>query len=294
MPAILDRDSANLRLSSRRLAVYALGALLALGLAVWRTAAFHAPTDTLAPVTPQSTMADRPHAREAAMPLLGPGIASIEVIVHSNDTLDRIFRQSRLSLTDLANLRAISGMRQALDKLMPGELLRLTHRDGALITLERNLSLTQKLQVQRDDSGFRADIVARPLETAMTVAHGVVHSSLFEAANAAGMQDATVLKLAKLFGWDIDFALDLRDGDRFDVYYERHSQNGNFLQDGEIYAARFVNQGRVYSSLRYTAPDGATGYYSADGHSMEKAFLRAPLEFRRVSSGFSTGRYHPI
>jgi len=296
MPAIPDRDAAVFRLSPRRQAAYALGALLALGMAVWRTAAFHdrVVADPLAPITPQSTLVEAPKPSEAAMPLLDPGIASLEVIVRSNDTLDRIFRQSRLSVTDLANLRAISGVRQALDRLMPGELLRLTHRDGALMTLERNLSLTQKLQIQRDESGFHADIVARPLETAMTVAHGVVRSSLFEAADDAGLQDATVLKLARLFGWDIDFALDLRAGDQFDVYYERHSQNGSFLQDGEIYAARFVNQGRVYLTVRYTAPDGSTGYYTADGHSIEKAFLRAPLEFRRVSSRFSTGRYHPI
>lgn len=236
--------------------------------------------------------------REVSPPLvtmpLAQGLATIEVIVRANDTLDRIFRKFELSLTDLANLRALDSVRQLLDRLTPGEQLKLVHREGTLISLERDLSLTEKLQVQRDEAGFRADIIAKPISIEPAVAQGTIESSLFEAANQAGLQDATVLKLAKLFGWDVDFVLDLRRGDQFTVSYERISQNGQYVQDGEILAARFVNQGHEYRAARYVAPDGAIGYYTPDGHSVEKAFLRAPLEFRRVSSRFSTGRYHPI
>lgn len=230
----------------------------------------------------------------AAAPQLAPGLATIEVIVRSNDTLDRIFRKFELSLTDLANLRALDSVRRLLDRLTPGEQLKLIHREGALIGLDRDLSLTEKLQVRRGDAGFSADIVARPIDIEPATAQGTIESSLFEAANDAGLQDATVLKLARMFGWDIDFVLDLRSGDQFTVSYERISQNGRYVQDGEILAASFVNQGHEYRAVRYTAPDGSVGYYTPEGRSMEKAFLRAPLEFRRVSSRFSTGRYHPI
>lgn len=234
-----------------------------------------------------------PPAERASL-MLVPGLATIEVIVRRNDTLDRIFRQLELSLTDLANLRAVAGTRAMLDRLMPGEALRFHHRDGSLIGLERNLSLTEQLRVTRAGDDFHADVVARPIQTRTQLAHAVIDSSLFEAGTDAGLQDQTVLELARLFGWDIDFALDLRSGDEFTVSYERIFQDGQYLQDGAILAASFINQGREVRAVRFVAPDGSVGYYSPDGHSMQKAFLRAPLEFRRVSSRFSTARWHPI
>ncbi len=230
----------------------------------------------------------------AGVGMLVPGLATIEVIVRRNDTLDRIFRQFELSLTDLANLRAVAGTRAMLDRLMPGEALRFHHRDGSLIALERNLSLTEQLRVTRAGEEFQADVVARPIQTRTQLAHALIDSSLFEAGTDAGLQDQTVLELARIFGWDIDFALDLRSGDEFTVSYERIFQDGQYLQDGAILAASFINQGREVRAVRFVAPDGSVGYYSPDGHSMQKAFLRAPLEFRRVSSRFSTARLHPI
>ena len=226
--------------------------------------------------------------------MLVPGLATIEVIVRRNDTLDRIFRQFELSLTDLANLRAVAGTRAMLDRLMPGEALRFHHRDGSLIGLERNLSLTEQLRVTRAGEEFHADVVARPIQTRTQLTHAVIDSSLFEAGTETGLQDQTVLELARIFGWDIDFALDLRSGDEFTVSYERIFQDGQYLQDGAILAASFINQGREVRAVRFVAPDGTVGYYSPDGHSMQKAFLRAPLEFRRVSSRFSSVRFHPI
>jgi len=233
-------------------------------------------------------------AQAASMASMAEPFSSIEVIVRRNDTLDAIFRKLELSLADLANLRALSGARALVDRLVPGEALRLTHRNGELLTLERNLSLTEQLRVTRAADGFRADVSARPIEARVVVAHGSIDSSLFDAAQSAGMQDQTVLQLAQIFGWDIDFALDLRPGDEFTVSYQRLYQHGEYLQDGPILAASFTNQGREVHAVRYRAPDGSERYYSPDGRSMQKAFLRAPLEFRRVSSGFSRARYHPI
>jgi murein DD-endopeptidase MepM/ murein hydrolase activator NlpD len=106
-----------------------------------------------------------------------------------------------------------------------------------------------------------------------------------------------VLELARIFGWDIDFAQGLRVGDEFTVSYQRLYQDGQYLQDGVILAASFTNQGHEVRAVRYAGPDGKAGnaaYFSPDGHSMQKTFLRAPLEFRRISSGFSSSRFHPI
>jgi murein DD-endopeptidase MepM/ murein hydrolase activator NlpD len=223
-----------------------------------------------------------------------PGMELVEVIVQRDDTLDHIFRRLRLSLTDLADVRALSGVQSMLDRLNPGERLKFLHRDAALIGLERHLSLTEELEVRRTDDGFKATVVPKPVEIHTDLARGVIESSLFESANSAGLSDSSVLKLAKIFGSDIDFVLGLREGDQFVVNYERIFQNGHYVKDGDILAARFVNQGRVYEAVRYVEPDGVVRYYSPDGRSTEKAFLRAPLEFRRISSGFSLARLHPI
>jgi len=236
----------------------------------------------------------RPAAPAAQAASMAEPFSTIEVIVRRNDTLDAIFRKLELSLADLANLRALGGVRALVDRLVPGESLRLTHRNGELLSLERNLSLTEQLKVTRAADGFRADVSARPIEARVAVAHGVIDSSLFDAAQSAGLQDQTVMQLAQIFGWDIDFALDLRPGDEFTVSYQRLYQHGEYLQDGPILAARFTNQGREVRAVRYRSPDGIERYYSPDGRSMQKAFLRAPLEFRRISSGFSRARYHPI
>jgi len=216
------------------------------------------------------------------------------VVVQRDDTLDRIFRRLQISVTDLQNVRALAGVRTLLDRLNPGEHLKFLYHDGVLLGLTRHVSLTQQLEVRRTDAGFAAEVIAKPIDSRTTLAHGTIDSSLFEAANDAGLSDITVLKLAKIFGSEIDFVLGLRAGDQFAVAYERIHQDGKYVKDGEILAARFINQGREYVAVRYLRPDGVVGYYSPAGRSMQKAFLRAPLEFQRISSGFSSARLHPI
>ena len=102
------------------------------------------------------------------------------------------------------------------------------------------------------------------------------------------------MELAGIFGWDIDFVLDIRQGDQFTVLYEELYLDGENIGNGDILAAEFVNQGKKYQAIRYTDKGGKTDYYSLDGKSMRKAFLRSPVEFSRISSGFSLGRKHPI
>jgi murein DD-endopeptidase MepM/ murein hydrolase activator NlpD len=250
-----------------------------------------------APIAAQSPSPPAAAAAPAAAPSaasLARPLTTVEVIVRRNDTLDAIFRKLRLNLSDLANIRALAGVRSLIDRLRPGEALRLMHREGELAGLERDVSLTEQLKVTRAADGFRAAVVARPIETRLTVAHGIIDSSLFDAAESAGLQDQTVLQLAQILAWDIDFALGLRAGDEFTVSYQRLYQSGQYLQDGAILAASFTNQGRELRAVRYRAPDGTERYFSPDGRSMQKAFLRAPLEFTRVSSSFSRARLHPI
>jgi murein DD-endopeptidase MepM/ murein hydrolase activator NlpD len=221
-------------------------------------------------------------------------LSTIDVIVSRNDTLDRIFRRLKLNLADLASLRMLPGMRDMLDRLRPGESLHLTHREGTLFGFERRVNETETLKVSREPSGLRADVLQNAVQMRPRTVRGVITSSLFEAVEAAGARDQTAQALADIFGWDVDFVLEVRPGDAFVVTYHEVWRDGAYLHDGPIEAAEFVNHGRSYRAVRYTDPEGGTHYYTPDGHSMHKAFLRAPVEFTRVSSRFNSARLHPI
>ncbi|MFM1885894.1 MAG: hypothetical protein RL026_1051 [Pseudomonadota bacterium] len=223
------------------------------------------------------------------------GWSRIEVEVRRNDTMDQIFRRLELSLADLADLRGVKELRATLDRLRPGELLVLSHRAGEIMGLERRISPSEVLQVRRDGrDAFVTTVLETPLTRTVTTTSGVIESSLFEAASGAGLADRTTLALAELFGWDVDFVLDLRKGDRFALAYERVTREGEYIGDGDILAARFINDGRVHEAVRYVGSDGKARYFTPDGRGMRKAFLKAPLEFSRISSRFSTARRHPI
>lgn len=226
---------------------------------------------------------------------------TVDVIVGANDTLERIFRKLELSVTDLASLRALPEVRRSLDRLYPGELLKIGVRDTQLVSLERQLSPSETLKVQRDAEGFESSVIVNPLERELRTAEATIRNSLFQAAGEAGLSDSLALRVADIFRWDIDFVLDIQPGDRFRVIYEHISQDGEPLGEGEVLAVEFVNQGTVYRALRFAHDGGADdagdddfGYYTPDGKSLRKAFLRAPLEFTRVSSRFNLFRRHPV
>jgi murein DD-endopeptidase MepM/ murein hydrolase activator NlpD len=239
-----------------------------------------------------------PHPRSAppaAGALQQATVAStIEVIVGRNDTLDAIFRRMALDPADLAAIRELPGIRQSLDFLKPGDAIQLTHRDGTVKELSRKVSETETLHVVRDQAGFAARMTENPLQTRIRTASATIDSSLFQAAESAQISETVALRLANVFAWDIDFVLDIRQGDHFTAVYQQIYQDGRYLRDGDVLAAEFVNNGKVYRAVRYVSESGAVGYYTPDGKPMRKAFLRAPVEFTRVSSAFNPHRLHPI
>jgi murein DD-endopeptidase MepM/ murein hydrolase activator NlpD len=286
-----------------RVAPYA--AAVSAALILW-----HAARDTPTSVTYAPAPLIYPHAAPAAAsaapPLTAPQGApgamaqqasvgsTIEVIVGRNDTLDGIFRRMALDTADLAAIRQLPGIRQSLDFLRPGDAIKLTHAAGEIRELTRKVSETQTLKVVREDAGFAAKMIDNPVQTRTRTATATIDSSLFQAAEAADISDIMALKLANVFAWDIDFVLDIREGDRFTAVYEQIYQDGKYLRDGELLAAEFVNEGKLYRAVRFVAEDGSVSYYTPDGQPMRKAFLRAPVEFTRVSSVFNPHRLHPI
>lgn len=248
--------------------------------------------------TETPVVAARPQA-VAEPPAVVPQEASIafstiEVVVNRNDTMDRLFRRFELNLADLATLRGLPELRSQLDRLRPGELLRLMHRGNELVGLERKLSDSETLKITRDANGFSSDVLENPLEIHTRTASATIQSSLFQAASEAQLDDRIAFDLAEIFQYDIDFVLDIQAGDRFTVVYEEIFQDGEPLRTGNILAAKFVNEGREYRAVRYVDAQGHADYFSPDGRSLRKAFIRAPVQFSRISSRFNPSRRHPV
>ena len=224
------------------------------------------------------------------------GPDSVEVTVQRDDTLDQIFRSVGLDVETLAELRARPEIRKALDILRPGDIITLVHADGVLQSLNRQISNTLTLSVARAGDGYAINYIENPLETTVVGHRARIESSLFEAGQKAGMSSRTIMTLAnQIFGWDIDFALDIRKGDEFGVLYEQKLQDGSYVSDGRVLAAEFVNQGKTYRAVWFESKDGEVqGYFTPEGKGMRKAFLRAPLDFTRISSVFNPRRLHPL
>jgi murein DD-endopeptidase MepM/ murein hydrolase activator NlpD len=252
-----------------------------------------APPPPAAAKTPPPAPA-APNSQAPPGPAPKPDAVTTDVVVARNDTLDRIFRKLNLNLTDLANLRTQPGIRTHLDNLRLGESLHFVYRDAELDGFERRLNEDETLKVERQDDGLHAQVLQNPLEGRTRTIRGVINSSLFEAVTGAGAHDQTAVNMADIFQWDIDFVLDIQPKDSFVVTYRELYQNGVYVKDGPVLAASFVNQGRTYSAVRYVDQEGAARYFTPDGRSLHKAFLRAPVEFTRVSSKFNSTRYHPI
>lgn len=184
---------------------------------------------------------------------------------------------------------------QALRQLKPGKTIQArTTGDGELIALHYHYGGDTLLQVEKQGDHFVASEKALPLERQVVMKSGRIRSSLFAATDAAGMPDAIAVQMAEIFSTDIDFHRDLQRGDNFTVEYEVFHHKGEPVKTGRILAAEFINAGKSFRAIHFHDGNGQGGYYTPDGKNLRKAFLRSPLEFSRITSGFSTARFHPI
>lgn len=243
----------------------------------------------------QSVSLDLPASDPASRADSEPQLQWQEITIKNGDNLASIFANLGISPTELHNLLEQGGATQNLKKIFPGQTLRVvTGDDGQLARLSYPIDRLNTLEVTRTSDGFDVSTNTRTPEFRTRNVSQKIESSLFLAGNKAGLSDSMTMELASVFGWDIDFALDIRDGDQFTVVYEEMYVDGENIGNGTILAAEFINQGKRYQAIRYTDAGGKTDYYSPDGKSMRKEFLRTPVEFSRISSGFSLGRLHPV
>jgi murein DD-endopeptidase MepM/ murein hydrolase activator NlpD len=223
-----------------------------------------------------------------------PPHQKLNLTIGRGDTLDKLFRKHDLDLGHLSEISKLDEARKRFRRLKPGDQFEITHDRGDLVSMYSNLSLTSALKIERAESGFKAEIVERPIEKRKRLAYGTIDSSLFQSAADAGLSDRVIMNIAGIFAWDVDFVLDIRTGDNYYVQYEEIWQNGEYVMDGEIVAAEFNNNGRTYHAIRFIDDEGRSDYFTPDGHSVRKAFLRAPVDFTRISSNFNPRRRHPI
>jgi murein DD-endopeptidase MepM/ murein hydrolase activator NlpD len=194
------------------------------------------------------------------------------------------------ALQFLRNTRAARGLYQ----LIPGRTVRArTNADGKLLAL-RYQNGSSVLTVERRGDSFSVSEDPAQLERRVLMKSGEIRSSLFAATDAANLSDAVAIQIADIFATDIDFHRDLRRGDRFAVVYEVFYDRAEPVRSGRVLAAEFINQGKTYQAVYFQYAEAHGGYYTLEGKNIRKAFLRSPLEFSRVTSGFSNARFHPI
>ncbi|GJM10319.1 MAG: hypothetical protein DHS20C11_25950 [Lysobacteraceae bacterium] len=218
-----------------------------------------------------------------------------ETKIANGQTLAAAFAEQGLTATDVHRVVNLNEQTSQLSKIFPGDDLAFAFDDAdnwqALRYTPRSGPI---LEVVRGEEGLSSHSIERSIEVRVDMASGVIDDSLFLAGQAAGLADNTIMQIASIFGWDVDFVRDVWAGDSFQVVYETRYRDGEPIGQGEILAARFVNRDRVYEALRYTRENGETDYYSPEGRPMRKAFLRSPLDVTRVTSRFTLKRYHPV
>ena len=212
--------------------------------------------------------------------------------VKNGDNLAIIFKRAGFSAQTLHKLINTNAETRKLTKIHPGEILSFaTAEDGSLAQLRYVISKTDTLFVTLNEEGnYDTAIDSKEIETLTKTAGGEISNNFWTSAIAAGLSERQIMNFADIFGWDVDFANDIRKGDVFGLIYESHYVDGEFIGTGKIIAAEFINQGQRFAAIRHT--DG--NFYTPEGRSMKKAFLRAPVNFKYISSSFNPKRLHPV
>jgi murein DD-endopeptidase MepM/ murein hydrolase activator NlpD len=250
-------------------------------------------SNSASPFNPQDSDLTKKTTATAATPANDPSHKSLTV--SKGDTLSTLFSKVGLSTNDLHDAINSSKDAKRFSNLDIGQVLEFDlSTNGQLKRLQSKLNDLETISLDKTAQGyaFKRELIKPDLRTAYT--HGTINSSLSQSAQRAGLSHSLTMDMANVFGYDIDFSEDIRQGDEFEVVYEQKIINDKVVGTGNILSARFTNRGKTYTAVRYTNKQGSSSYYTADGNSMRKAFIRSPVDFARISSGFSMGRMHPI
>lgn len=216
--------------------------------------------------------------------------------IHPGDVLSTLLNRAGISQTEVQAILNIRLSNPYLLRLNPGQHIKIqVNQQNQLLAYTQTIDRHQRLNITKNTQGFyQAIIEPIPLETRITFGQATISDSLFVSGIRAGMDDALIMKLAEIFAYDIDFALDIRPGDSFSMLYEEKFLEGKKMSTGAIVAAEFKTQGRTYHAIRYVDSSGKADYFSPNGTGLHKAFIRTPVNYTRISSHFNLKRQHPI
>jgi murein DD-endopeptidase MepM/ murein hydrolase activator NlpD len=218
-----------------------------------------------------------------------------EIDVKSGDTLSSLFQAAGLNDRDMYRLVHSTPQAKNLIRLYPGRKLAFHFdADDQWVSLTHHIDSLNTEIFTSNGKGFDYDRLEKTPDVRVAVRSGIIESSLYAAGMEAGLGEDIIMAVAGIFGWDVDFALDIRRGDSFRILFEEKFLDGQRLGTGDILAAEFTNQNTTFRAVRYVDENGNKHYYTPTGKAMRKAFLRAPLDFRRISSNFNPRRLHPI
>ncbi|WP_304640793.1 peptidoglycan DD-metalloendopeptidase family protein [Pseudomonas sp.] len=219
----------------------------------------------------------------------------LSITVATGNTLSVLFSQVGLSAGTMHAVLGSSKDAQRFTRLRVGQVLEFKlDEQGELQSMRSKISDLETIRVDREGDKFAFSRDKIKPEVSTGFAYGTIDSSLFLSAQRAGLSHNLTMQMANIFGYDIDFARQIRQGDTFEVLFEELHVGDKRVGTNNILAARFVNRGKTYTAIRYTDKHGQSSYYRADGSSMRKAFIRTPVEFARISSRFNPGRRHPV
>lgn len=237
-----------------------------------------------------------PEADPAVIAQEPAAIEEKDLEVRNGDTLSDLFKRAGVDAAEMYKLLHSGDEARGLARLTPGEKLTFhVNADGSLQSLELHRDRLNLVAFTREASGtFKHALHQREADSYTAYREAEIDSSLFMAGSEAGLSHDLIMEMAQVFSSDIDFALDIRKGDRFSVMFEEEFLDGEKIGNGPIQAVTFVNQGKSFSAVRYVDSNGDASYYTPDGRSMRKAFIRTPVDIGRISSHFNPRRLHPI
>lgn len=225
----------------------------------------------------------------------GAGSFWHEERIQRGDSISALLDRLNVNDEDINGFLQSAKGSKSLRQLVPGRIVRAqTDADGSLLALQYVSSSETMLRVEKQNGEFKSSDVTVPLETRVQMRSAKIKSSLFGATDAANIPDSVAMQLTDIFSSDIDFHSDLQKGDKFTVVYEAYYNKGELIKAGRVLAAEFVNNGKSYRAVYFQDREGRGGYYTPEGKNLRKAFLRSPLEFSRITSGFTRARFHPV
>ncbi|HIF54995.1 MAG TPA: peptidase M23, partial [Methylococcaceae bacterium] len=215
--------------------------------------------------------------------------------IKAGESISSIFSALDVSRTDLHKIIHANKLGEQFASIAPGKTLQLSiDASGQLQQLTYHKNAIDTLKAELIHNKFNVELISKPIETRIASTQAIINASLFLDGQAAGLSDKLIMQLADIFAWDIDFALSLRKGDMFTVVYEKIFVENKEIDSGNILSAEFINRGHTYTAVRFEDKDGTADYFTPEGKSMRKAFLRTPVDFARISSRFNLKRKHPV